>query len=57
MVHLVPLAGSLLDFGISDIVVRGRHSFVLAPIGVVYSLFNYWVVKSTGEPVYHFLDW
>lgn len=57
MNHSVPFLVLLMDFFINAVPFTGRHFFFILPIGLSYLVVNYLVVKSTGEPVYPFLDW
>ena len=56
-IHSVPILANWITFSVTDIVFKASHCLVLAPIGVIYSYFNYCTVMRTGEPVYWFLDW
>ena len=56
-VHSLPLICCVLDFSVTDIIVKARHSLVLLIIAVIYLPWNYHVTVSTGVPVYWFLDW
>lgn len=57
MDHSVPMLVLLMDFFINAVPFTGRHFWMMIPIALAYLLVSYLVVKSTGEPVYPFLDW
>ena len=56
-IHTIPTIASILTLAVTDIVVKARHTMALTSIGILYSIYNWYVVKRTGEPVYWFLDW
>ena len=57
LIHIVPLASTILLYSVTDIVMVAEHAKVLFPIGIVYGFYNYYVVASTGELIYWFLTW
>ena len=56
-VHLAPIIASVLHFAVTDIVVKASHSMTLLPVSFVYLGYNFYTTKTTGVPVYWFLDW
>ena len=56
-VHSLPLICCLLDYSVTDVIVKARHSLSLIPIGICYMYWNYHVTTTTGVPVYWFFDW
>lgn len=55
--HLVPGISVLINFIISDAVIRASHVKIILPISAVYGYVNYLEVKSLGRPLYWFLTW
>ena len=57
LIHIVPLVSTIAVFCVTDIVMVAKHGLILLPIGLLYSVWNYYCVMSTGELIYWFLDW
>ena len=55
--HSLPLVCTVINFCVTDVVIRASDSFYLIPIELLYSYFNYRTVKAQGYPVYWFLTW
>lgn len=56
-IHALPFACTLLNFSVTDVVVKAKHTMTLGTVGVAYSFYNWFMVKRRGEPIYWFLDW
>ena len=56
-IHAVPLIATLLNYCVTDVVVKAKHCATVFIIGIAYSVYNWYVVRKTGVPVYWFLDW
>jgi hypothetical protein len=55
--HLVPGISALINFIITDVVIRASHVKIILPISAAYGVVNYIEVKSLGRPLYWFLTW
>ena len=55
--HTLPLVSIIMNFLVTDIVFVRHHQKQVCVIGVTYILINFYVTKSTGQPVYHFMTW
>lgn len=56
-VHITPSVCAVVNFLLTDVVIKPSHAKLLLPIAVVYSYINYKSTLSRGKPVYWFLDW
>ena len=56
-VHLVPLLFFVLNFLISDVVMKARHILLFMPLLVVYVYMNYLDTIKSGEVLYSIFDW
>lgn len=57
VVHSAPAITFLLNFLMTDIVMKHSHSLVLLVFGLLYGTVNYYETVSSGAPLYWFLDW
>ena len=55
--HIIPALVILACYCLIDIRVKADHANPLLVCAFAYGALNYWVTKSTGKPVYDFLDW
>jgi hypothetical protein len=55
--HLVPFTSVVLNFSLTDIVVRASHARIILPVGITYAYINYLEVKRLGYPLYFFWTW
>ena len=56
MIHSLPLTLTLLNFCVTDLVIKKAHaSFSI--IGLIYGYYNYLQTMSMGKPIYWFLPW
>lgn len=56
-VHITPAVSSIVNFMLTDVVMKASHAKVLLPVSVIYSYINYRTTLSRGKPLYWFLDW
>ena len=56
-VHIGPGLSCLLNFVLTDVVMKRSHSRVLLIITIFYVPMNYYGTKAKGEPIYSFLTW
>ena len=57
VIHSLPMALTVLNFCVTDIVFKKAHALSFFVIGLVYGYHNYSQTMSMGEPVYWFLPW
>jgi len=55
--HSAPLAATLINFAISDVVLLHSHCKYFVGIGVLYLGINFSVTLAIGKPLYYFLTW
>ncbi len=57
MAHIVPGFSIMMNFAISDVVLRASHVKTLPMLAVLYGFQNYYETKKRGKPLYSFLTW
>ena len=55
--HSVPAFICLVNFLITDVIIKSSHSKCLLPFCMVYCWRNYIETKRSGVPVYFFMTW
>ena len=55
--HITPVACSLINFYMTDIVIKPSHYWILYPFLVYYNLIYFIYIKVTGIIPYWFVDW
>ena len=53
----MPGLSVFVNFFLTDVTMRARHSLVLPLPGALYGYVNYLETKSRGYPLYWFLTW
>ena len=56
-VHIVPGVFWILNFFISDIIIKARHFLVFLPVVIVYIYMNYVESMKQNKALYSFWDW
>ena len=56
MIHSLPLALTLINFCVTDLVIKKAHAS-FSVIGLIYGYYNYSQTMSMGKPIYWFLPW
>ena len=56
-VHSAPGLFFLINWTMSDIIMKARHFFLMIPFGIMYAFTNYRITMDTKEPTYPFMDW
>ena len=57
LVHIFPAISVVIMFLTTDLQMTPSHFKGFIPIGLIYSIINYWATIRNGEPVYSFLTW
>ena len=58
MIHLWPCLGVMCNFVSTFLVMKKDHGYLLIPVGISYSITNYFATKSLNiNYIYWFLDW
>lgn len=57
LAHIGPGVSALINFLLTDVVVRAAHVKMVVVIAVAYGYVNYLEVKRMGMPLYWFLTW
>jgi len=47
----------MMNFAISDVVLRASHVKLLPTMAILYGFQNYYETKKRGRPLYSFLTW
>lgn len=55
--HIVPGASALINFMLTDVVVRAAHVKMVIVISLMYGYVNYSETMKMGKPLYWFLTW
>ena len=55
--HTVPALTVLINFALSDVTMRAKHSIVVPPPAIIYGFVNYLETQKRQTPIYWFLTW
>ena len=55
--HIMPIVVNWLNFYLTDVTIKAKHSIVVFPLGIIYTYINYRETKHRGRPIYPWATW